>query len=57
MGISVVAVKRFTIKVGEDGDRDRNEDLFFPDAQFLIQENDVLVVVGENDSLEGLHEL
>ncbi|NCN05797.1 MAG: TrkA family potassium uptake protein [Spirochaetales bacterium] len=57
LGISVVAVKRFTIKVGEDGDRDRNEDLFFPDAQFLIQENDVLVVVGENDSLEGLHEL
>lgn len=57
MGINVVGVKRLKVGVGEDGNSHREEELIFPDAEFKLAEDDVLIVVGYNEAIAELKEL
>jgi trk system potassium uptake protein TrkA len=57
LGITVIAVKRIIGSIDEEGRQQQAEQLLFPDAEFKLQEDDVVVVVGTNDSIEQLKEL
>ena len=57
MDVSVVAIRRTTMSIDEEGNTVRNEQVVFPGAGDALQESDIVLVVGKNDSLAAFKEL
>ncbi|HUZ17890.1 MAG TPA: TrkA family potassium uptake protein [Spirochaetia bacterium] len=55
--ITVIAVKRNTVSVDEMGNPLKAEEIIFPDAQTVLKESDILLVVGRNDDIELFKDL
>ena len=57
LNVTLVAVKRLTVGVREDGAPQRTEELLFPDADFTLREEDTLILVGYDDSIDQIRDL
>jgi trk system potassium uptake protein len=54
--ISVVAITRITLTVDETGNPVRSEQVLFPGSDDVLDDTDVLLVVGKNDDIDALKE-
>ncbi len=54
--VNIVSVTRTTFAVDEIGNPVRNEQIVFPTTEEVIEEGDVLLVVGKNDDIDTLKE-
>lgn len=52
MSVSVVAIRRITLSVDDTGSTTRNETIVLPDRDVVLEESDVILVVGRNEDLE-----
>lgn len=50
--INVIAVKRSKIAIDELGNPVNSEELIFPDADTILKEHDILLVVGKNEDID-----
>ncbi len=53
MHVNVVAIRRTSLTVDEEGDTVRSERIVFPDAETKLEESDVLLLVGLNEDLDS----
>lgn len=54
--INVIAVKRNTRALDEIGNPTLEEEVIFPDADTILMEDDIILVVGRNDDIEAIKE-
>jgi trk system potassium uptake protein TrkA len=54
--VNIVSIKRDVVTIDEQGNPSRSERLVFPGADDVLEEGDVLVVVGTNDDIEKVKE-
>lgn len=52
--VNIISVKRIRIDTDSDGNPSRSEELVFPAAEDVLQDADILFVVGKNGDLEDL---
>ncbi len=52
-GLRVVGIKRISVELDSEGNPVRNEKFFYPKDSDLLRENDLLVLVGKNFSLDN----
>ncbi len=50
--INIVAILRTTLSVDEEGNPVKTDNAVFPDADEILQESDILLVVGKNENLD-----
>jgi trk/ktr system potassium uptake protein len=55
--VTVIGVKRDTVSVDEVGNPVKNEEIVFPDAQTVLHESDILMIVGNNLDIESFKNL
>ncbi|HEQ71127.1 MAG TPA: TrkA family potassium uptake protein [Spirochaetia bacterium] len=55
--LNIVAVKRNVQDLDDVGNPRQREEIYLPDAEFVVKEEDILLVVGKNIDLEALVEL
>ena len=55
--VSVVAIRKIVLSVDEEGNTVREEKIVFPGPTDVLEDADVLLVVGENASLDKFKEL
>ena len=53
LGVTIVAIRKVILEVDEEGNTHRSEKLVFPGPNDTLEANDVLVLVGENQSIES----
>lgn len=53
MSVSVVAIRKIELSVDEEGNTVRGERILFPDPGDILDETDVLLIVGENTPLNA----
>ncbi|HIE29457.1 TPA: TrkA family potassium uptake protein [Candidatus Poribacteria bacterium] len=55
-GINIIAIKKRTTKLSETGGATVIEEsiIEMPEADYIIEENDILIVVGSNDDIENI---
>jgi len=58
-GINVIAIKQRTPRLSETGSPTVIEEsiIEIPEADYIIEENDILIVVGNNDNIENVSQL
>lgn len=56
MHINVVAIRRASTRVDEDGTALRQERVLFPGPEDVIEESDILIVVGMNDDIQSFRD-
>ncbi len=56
LGISVISIKRVKTSIDGLGNPVREEEIVIPRASDRFEENDILLVIGRNDDLEGLRD-
>jgi trk system potassium uptake protein TrkA len=54
--VSVVAIRRVTLRIGDLGEPEKIEDVVMPQSDEKIQEADILIVIGANANLEKFKE-
>jgi trk system potassium uptake protein TrkA len=54
--VNVIAVKRVELGVDEVGNPDKREIVLFPEPQTVLQERDVLLIVGKNEDIDRFKE-
>ena len=54
--ISIVSITRTALSVDEVGNAVRDEQIVFPSADEVLQDTDVLLVVGKNDDIDAMKE-
>ncbi len=57
MHVNIVAIIRTTLDVDEEGNPIKKDSAVFPDAQEVLQESDILLVVGKNEDLDSFRRL
>ena len=57
MKVGIVAIRRFSIGIDEGGNTVRNEQVVFPNADEVLEELDVLIIVGMNESIDMFKDL
>jgi trk system potassium uptake protein TrkA len=55
--VSIVVIRRTQLTVDEIGNPTRNEQAVFPTADTVLEEEDILLVVGKTDDIEEFTEL
>lgn len=55
--VSIVVIRRTQLTVDEIGNPTRSEQAVFPTADTVLEEEDILLVVGKNDDIEEFTEL
>lgn len=55
--INIVAILRTTLSVDEEGNPVKTDNAVFPDADEILQESDILLVVGKNENLDNFSAL
>ncbi len=56
LSVNVIAITRTTLSIDETGNSVRNEQVLFPGGEDIIEENDVLLVVGKNEDIDALRD-
>jgi trk system potassium uptake protein TrkA len=56
MRINVVAIRRTSTRVDEDGAALRQERVIFPGPEDIIEESDILIIVGMNDDIQSFRD-
>jgi len=54
--INIIAVKRVELDVDEMGNPQKQEQVLFPEPGMVLQERDVLLIVGKNEDIERFKE-
>ena len=54
--INIVGITRIDLSIDEMGNPVRNEQIYFPSASDVLQEQDVLLVIGRNEDLDAVKE-
>jgi trk system potassium uptake protein TrkA len=57
MKVGIVAIRRFLIGIDEGGNTVREEQVVFPNADEVLEEMDVLIIVGMNESIDLFKDL
>ncbi len=55
--ISVISIKRIQVDVDEVGNPVRREDIVFPGPDDILQEDDIIHIIGENDAIQRFQSL
>lgn len=54
--INIVAITRITLDVDESGNPVRNEEVLFPKGGDVLNDTDVLLIVGKNEDIDAMKE-
>jgi trk system potassium uptake protein TrkA len=54
--VNVVSIKRTMLSVDEEGNSIQQEEIIFPEPDKIIEESDVLIIVGKDEDIEDLRE-
>lgn len=57
LNVNIVAILRTTLSVDEEGNPVKTDNAVFPDAKEVLQESDILLVVGKNEDLNVFRNL
>ena len=57
MHVNIVAILRTTLGVDEEGNPVKTDNAVFPDADTLLLESDILLIVGKNEDLDAFQNL
>ncbi len=57
MHVNIVAILRTVLSVDEEGNPVKTDNVVFPDAGEVLQESDILLIVGKNEDLDGFRKL
>ncbi|WP_319478447.1 TrkA family potassium uptake protein [Marispirochaeta aestuarii] len=55
--INVIAIRRYSYGVDEIGNPTKSESLIFPGGEEVLQEEDILLIVGRNENISSFNEL
>ncbi|WP_319560262.1 TrkA family potassium uptake protein [Marispirochaeta sp.] len=55
--INVIAIRRYNYGVDEIGNPTKSENLIFPGGEEVLQEQDILLVVGRNENISAFSEI
>lgn len=55
--VQLVAIKRIVIDVDSEGNPIRTEEILFPKGVFILQDSDILILVGKNRDLDELRSI
>ncbi len=55
--VNIIAIKRTSYSVDELGNPQKSEEVLFPTPSTVVEERDVLLVVGKNEAIEKFKEL
>ena len=56
LNINVIAIIRIALSIDESGNPIRNEQVLFPGGADILEDTDVLLVVGKNEDIDSLKE-
>lgn len=51
--INIISIRRIVLSVDEEGNPVKNEEVVFPEAEEVLKESDLLLVVGKNEDIDG----
>ncbi len=54
--INVIAITRITLSIDETGNSIRNEQVLFPGGEDVLEDTDVMFIVGKNEDIDALKE-
>jgi len=54
--INIVAITRISLSIDESGNSIRNEQVVFPGGEDILEDTDVLLIVGKNEDIDALRE-
>jgi len=54
--VNIIAITRVSLSIDETGNSIRNEQVLFPNGEDILEETDVLLVVGKNEDIDALRE-
>ena len=54
--VTVISITRTILSVDEMGNPVRNEQIIFPSSEDVLEESDVMLVVGKNDDIDAMKE-
>ena len=54
--INIVAVTRISLSIDETGNPVRNEQVLFPSGEDVLEDTDILLIVGKNEDIDALRE-
>ncbi len=57
MHVNIVAIIRTTLSVDEEGNPVKTDNAVFPDSGEILQESDILLIVGKNSDLDAFGDL
>ncbi len=57
MHVNIVAILRTTLSVDEEGNPVKTDNAVFPDAAEILQESDIMLIVGKNEDLDAFRKL
>jgi trk system potassium uptake protein len=54
--INVIAITRISLTIDESGNPIRNEQVLFPGGEDILEDTDILLIVGKNEDIDALRE-
>jgi len=57
MHVNIVAILRTNLSVDEEGNPVKTDNAVFPDAAEILQESDIMLIVGKNEDLDAFRKL
>jgi trk/ktr system potassium uptake protein len=54
--INVISITRVTLSIDESGNPVRNEQVLFPGGEDILEDTDILLIVGKNEDIDALRE-
>ncbi len=55
--VSIISIKRVTVDVDDVGNPKRTEEMVFPGPDDVLQEDDIIHIVGTNDAIARFHDI
>lgn len=57
MRVNVIAIKKNAVELDEQGNPHSNEEILFPDGDYRLDEDDIMLIVGRNQDIEAFNNL
>jgi len=57
MHVNIVAILRTNLSIDEEGNPVKTDNAVFPDAAEILQESDIMLIVGKNEDLDAFRKL
>ena len=54
--VNIVSIRRIVLSVDEEGNPVKNEEVIFPEANEVLKESDLLLLVGKNEDIDAFKE-